>query len=204
MPDECFLPILSKAKHIQVAEVNVEHWQKLKQQNDRVWLFYPAEAHTNNDEVQAYLSLPKDKGGCNRNAYYVSKRATWYQVRLPAIAHGFMSGMVLAHPFISMNLMPNLNASNTLYTVHFRSYINEVERYGWALSMLSSYTQQGILQYMRRYADGLTKYEPKDLMQIELVKPRTFDYAREIYQEAIALHLKGDCATARMLADRFL
>lgn len=204
MPPECFKPILSRARHIKTPEATREHWESIRDDGERAWLFAPTPQSLADRAVQAYLALPQEEGGCNRQAFKVRHREPWYSVNSPGQAHGFMSGMSVAGPFICMNSAPELTASNTLYVVEFRPHITPQDRYAWALSLLSSRSHVCVLRLLRLYADGLRKHEPKDLLRIEMpqpCKPHSLPQIKDLYQEAVCLHLRGQQADARRIAD---
>lgn len=204
MPLECFKPILTRAKHLNAPQVTRAYWESLRDKGERVWLFSPTPQSLCDHAVRAYLDLPPDKGGCNRDAYKVKNRKSWHSVGLPGEAHGFLSGMSVSGPFICMNAMPDLTASNTLYVVEFHRDIIEAERYAWALSLLSSHSRMCVLKLLRLYTDGLQKHEPKDLLRVELPtpkSPRSLEEIKETYRNAVCLHLKGHQEAARRIAD---
>ena len=86
---------------------------------------------------------------------------------MPKTPDAFLSGMNQKGPWLSINEMAGLNATNTLYVVSFRNR-NRKAWYRWALAILSSKAQRQIRRIGRRYADGLIKYEPGALGKIEL------------------------------------
>jgi hypothetical protein len=204
LPIGCLRPVLSKARHLVSAEISKPVWNDLCRANERVWLFYPSSHVLGNHAVQRYLQLDAVCGGCHRERYKIKKREPWYQTPLPHRVDGFISGMSRFGPWISLNTMAQLTATNTLYTVQFRKPQTLEQKAAWALSFLTSYTQQAMKPLSRVYADGLVKYEPGDLLSLPLLVPRGVRRARVFYAKAVRLLLQGNCREAQEIADVFI
>jgi len=200
LPKSALTPVVSKAKHLAWAALGLRHWNKLKSSGARIWLFNPSAALEKNPNVQRYLHLESAEGGCNQEAYKVSIREPWYRTPLPQVPDAFLSGMSRHGPWLCINRMKRLNATNTLYVVTFRDRDPDAW-YMWALALLSSFAERQIRRIGRRYADGLIKYEPGPLAEIRLPKlKRRGDY-RRLYTEAVAALLRGERVPARAIAD---
>ena len=165
-----------------------------------VWLFRPTERLTEHPNVSEYLNLGASEGGCDREAYKISMRKPWYRTPLPNAPHAFLSGMSQTGPWLCINEMIGLNATNTLDVVTFRSRNREVW-YMWALALLSSVAQQQIRRIGRRYADGLVKYEPGPLGQIALPELSGDVDHRSLYKRAVDAVLSADPLGSREIAD---
>ncbi len=74
LPVEAMVPILSRASHLNAAEVTRAHWESLRDAGDRVWLFRPPPRLLKHAAVDAYLALAQQDGGCNRKALQVMRR----------------------------------------------------------------------------------------------------------------------------------
>ena len=192
LPRSAFVPVLSRSRHVKMAEVNNKSWQDLLDQDERVLLFHPTSRVLNNTDVKKYLRLSIDDGGCNRTGFKIGNRNPWYITPLPKQVDGFLSGMSQLPPVITFRNMPRLNATNTLYTVRFRKTLSENDRYSIALALLSSPVISQVARNVRRYASGLKKLEPSDLTSLKLPTLKTTPNARKIYcdyvKEAISGH----------------
>lgn len=204
LPVVCLRPVLSKARHLVSAEIGKPVWDELRRTNERIWLFYPSSRALGNPAVQRYLQLDAVCGGCHRERYKIKSREPWYQTPLPHRVDGFISGMSRFGPWISLNNMARLTATNTLYTVQFRKPQTLEQKAAWALSLLTSYTQQAMKPLSRVYADGLIKYEPGDLLSLPLLVPRSVCGARTFYAKVVRLLLQGKRKEAQEVADAFM
>ncbi len=200
LPSAALTPVVSKAKHLRFASLNRKEWNELKLSGERIWLFNPPEQLAMHPKVRNYFDLGANEGGCNREAYKVSIREPWYRTPMPETPDAFLSGMSQHGPWLCINEMHGLNATNTLYVVTFRSR-NREAWYMWALALLSSLAQRQIRRIGRRYADGLVKYEPGPLGEIELPKLRTDADHRSLYIRAVDALLAADPAMAKDIAD---
>jgi len=200
LPSAALTPVVSKAKHLRFAPLDRKGWNELKSSGERIWLFNPPEQLVKHPKVKNYLNLDVSEGGCNREAYKVSIRKPWYCTPMPESADAFLSGMSQYGPWMCINEMHGLNATNTLYIVTFRSRDRELW-YMWALALLSSIAQRQIRRIGRRYADGLIKYEPGPLSEIELPKLRADADYRFLYMKAVDALLGGDSAMAKDIAE---
>ncbi len=204
LPISCLRPVLSKARHLVGAEISKETWGRLRDTNERVWLFDPSDQLLENTAVRRYMELDSAYGGCRRDRYKVKVRDPWYRTHLPPRVEGFISGMSQTGPWIALNNMPQLTATNTLYTVRFQNPQTLGQRAAWALSFLASHTMKAMKSVRRTYADGLVKYEPGDLADLPILAPQRVSGARKSYSKAIRSLLSGDARGARRIADSFV
>lgn len=204
LPKSAVVPVLSKSKHIRCANLSPEGWVELLSARERVWLFRPRPAVAAHAAVQRYLKLAEAKGGCHREAYKVRNRSPWYVTPLPPRPDGFMSGMSQSGPWICLNGMERLSATNTLYTVRFRERLSPDEQYAWALMLLTSPVREQLPSAIREYALGLSKLEPGDLSQLRLPTPRVVDAMLRVYRTAVESLLGGDASQACSIADKYV
>jgi hypothetical protein len=184
---------------VRFAYLQREVWNELKEADERIWLFNPTPLLIReNWRVRNYL-YPK-AGGCNREAYKIVDRKPWYQTPLLSRADAFISGMSQQGPWLCVNEYPKLKATNTLYVLSF-SKLYRQERYIWALAMLTSIAQRQIRGIGRHYADGLVKYEPGALGEVELPRLQSHANHRLLYQQAVTSLLDSDPTTAKDIAD---
>lgn len=200
LPSASLTPVVSKAKHLRFAPLNRKDWNELKSSGERIWLFNPTKQLAMHPKVKNYLNLRAAEGGCDREAYKVSIRKPWYRTPLPKAPDAFLSGMSQYGPWLCINEMYGLNATNTLYVVNFQSRNREVW-YMWALALLTSEAQQQIRRIGRRYADGLLKYEPGPLGEIELPNLRENVDHKSLYTRAVGALLTADPGAAKDIAD---
>jgi hypothetical protein len=200
LPFSAMQPVVSRAKHLVDAQITFAGWNHLRCQNERVWLFSPDRSALRFKAVQAYLSLGEDI--CNLSSYKLKHRDPWYMVpdvRTDAV--GFMSGMTKAGPWLCLRSMRDLAATNTLYAISDKKRMTYAERCGWALSMLSTPVRQQFHGLARRYADGLSKLEPRDVSALRLPEPPQIIGAAAVYKQALEALLSGRESDAVRIAD---
>ena len=200
LPSSAVRPVVSRAKQIQSSQIDKPVWRRLRDVGERVWLFDPPWRLTEHLKVKHYLELDNSMGGCNRKAYKVCGRVPWFRTKMPKAPHAFVSGMSEMGPWLCINEMKGLNATNTLYVVSFRTQDRETW-YGLALALLSSYARRQVRRIGRQYADGLVKYEPGPLGKIELPPLKPEEDYKSLYAQAVKALLAGDSRTARDIAD---
>jgi adenine-specific DNA-methyltransferase len=200
LPTKALRPVVSKARHLRSAVLTQHDWNDLKASGERIWLFSPAAGLTKHPHVRRYLRMEPTEGGCNRWAYKVSIRDPWYRTPMPLVPDAFLSGMSRYGPWLCINETRGVNATNTLYAVRF-STRDRREWYMWALALLSSEARRRIRRIGRRYADGLVKYEPGALGEIELPRLKTGAGHKELYIKAVTALLSGDVGLAKEIAD---
>lgn len=199
LPTSAFTPVVSKARHVKFANLQRNKWNELKEADERVWLFNPTPLEVReNWRVKNYLY--RKAGGCNRGAYKIVDRKPWYQTPLLGRADAFISGMSQQGPWLCINEFSQLRATNTLYILRFADKYRQ-ERYMWALALLTSIAQRQIRGIGRHYADGLVKYEPGALGEVELPRLRPDEDHRLLYQQAVNALLGNDLAQAKDIAD---
>ncbi len=204
LPTACLRPALSKARHLTTGEMTKSDWESLRDRNERIWLFHPVPRTIHHPAVQAYLRLPSHLGGCRRDRYKIENRSPWYLTPLPKRVDGFISGMTQFGPWICLNSMPGLTATNTLYTVHFRKTLTKDEQAAWALSLLAARAGRPNNNSARVYPQGLAKYEPGDLLDLPLQVPHKVDGALARYRNAVQALLSHDGKTWSDIAQQWL
>jgi adenine-specific DNA-methyltransferase len=205
LPEESVTPVISRSRHLTGAAIDRSSWQGLLRKGERVWLFNPTDELTSHPSVARYLSLLNQDGGCDRERYKIKNRTPWFRTPLPARVDGFMSGMTRTGPWLALRTMRNLNATNTLYVVRFKEKTGYASKCALSLSLLTSSFREQLRESCRHYADGLMKYEPGDLLSLNLLPPpvrRTQD-APALYQRAVKCLLAGKDREAFAVADSF-
>jgi adenine-specific DNA-methyltransferase len=205
LPKASVRPVVTRAHHLSAAKIDRKVWEELLAKGERVWLFWPTDTCLGNEAVQAYLNLETRRGGCNRTALKIRSRQPWYRTPLPTPVHGFVSGMSRHGPWLALNEMHRLNATNTLYVVHFQPGHVREDCAAWGLSLLSSVARTDLEQVGRRYPDGLVKYEPGDLAHVRLPvpSPAPRSDSLSVYIDAVARLVAGDAKSATSIADEW-
>ena len=205
LPAGACRPILSRSRHLAAAAIGKGEWGRLRRDKERIWLLDPPPRLQSHPAVRDYLELSEEAGGCRRGALKVSRRHPWFRTPVPSGVHGFLSGMSQGGPWIALNAMPGLSATNTLYVVRFARSVSHLQRAGWCLSILTTPVRSQIASQTRRYARGLQKVEPGDLGALVLPSPspQRTDWLTP-YSQAVSLLLRGDWRAAARLADEAL
>ncbi|HET9625830.1 MAG TPA: hypothetical protein VFP84_30915 [Kofleriaceae bacterium] len=205
LPTAALVPTISRASHLESAEVTRSQWERLRDAGDRVWLFRPSKACLHNQAVRRYLDLAADNGGCNRDALHVRRRGdNWFRVKLPKKPHGFVTGMGRFSPWISLNRDDAMTATNTLYAIRFNNDIDIATRSAWAMMLFTDVVQEQLEHVLRRYPDGLVKIEPGDFGRLRVPTPRRTTGALSAYRDAVESVKAGEMKRATRLATKFL
>jgi len=204
IPTTACLPAVTRSSHLGAAFVDRTVWKRLRDANERVWLFRPSAGMALHPHVKNYLELPEGQGGCRRNALKVRERKPWYHTRLPAAADAFLSGNRMTGPWLAFRDMRHLTATNTLYVAMFRGRLERKEKLAWALAMLTSTAFESWRSCVRVYPDGLQKAEPGDIAEVRLPRPKCREGAEVAYRHAVSLLLGGDSSGARRLAEAWI
>ena len=100
--------------------------------------------------------------------------------------------------------MPGLTATNTLYVVRFRHATSASQRAALGVLLLTSTVRRELLRHARNYADGLLKFEPRELGSILVPKVGRITGAPGVFKRATALLLEGREAEAEALANKWV
>ena len=195
------MPVISRSRHLRVAAMDEGVWRTLTDRDERIWLFNPPDSLLDDPMVQRRLTLDVAEGGCNRSAFKVATRKPWYRTPMPEAPSAFMSGMQSGGPWLTLNGMPTLSATNTLYVVHFASSVTEDEQFAIGLAFLTTKVRKQLLRRARRYADGLWKHEPGCLRSIVMPDIGECRESKAKFLSAMHAHLHGDFVAAQRLAD---
>jgi hypothetical protein len=201
LPVRALSPVLTRSRHLNTAVVTRAVWDKLKAQNERVWLFRPHRRHLTLSSVRKYLRLAAKQGGCSKQNYKVQLRDVWYRPDLPVKVEGFLSGSSKVGPWISLRQYEKLSATNTLYCISFNKPLSKYDKSAWSLSLLTSQFRQQLPRVIRKYPDGLEKIEPGDLMSLDVPIPSRSRGAVHAYEKAIRLLLTKGPTDAQRFAD---
>lgn len=201
LPVSACIRIITKARHIQTWAVDQQHWERLRDRGEKVWLFRPSDRCQRCASVQAYLTLREPAGGCSRAAYKVKSRKPWHQTRLPLAADCFISPTANCGPWLALNQTPQLTATNTLYLGRFVEAQTTAERCAVGVALLTSVAREQLKVQERIYAGGLRKFEPSDLSRIYLPPIHISAACVRVYQAAIQELFAGNEASASSLAD---
>jgi adenine-specific DNA-methyltransferase len=203
LPLTSVVPVLSRARHLASARITDACWNKLLEIDERVWLFNPSSLVVNNRFVQSYLRFGRN-GGCDRQNHKIAIRNPWFQFQNLTENDGFMSGMSTTMPWLCFRSMPKLAATNTLYVVNFTNpQFSQQQRIGIALSLLTSDVREQLRERGRIYAAGLLKFEPSDLLSLQVPKAGDVIAGWKIYQRALRALRDGDEMISRMIADSY-
>jgi adenine-specific DNA-methyltransferase len=203
LPRDSVKPVVTHAHHLRAASMGSRQWRSLRDSGERVWLFRPSSARARASRIRSYLELSLEKGGCNRSAYKVKSRKPWYRTPLPDRVDGFISGMSRRGPWVCLKAMMGLSATNTLYVVRYpRNWSND-RKAVWALSLLTTKAGAALEHIGRKYADGLLKFEPGDLANLQVSPPTRVKGALREYHQAVAALLAGEISECRRIADQW-
>ncbi|MEO8350574.1 MAG: hypothetical protein ABI680_02515 [Chthoniobacteraceae bacterium] len=168
LPTTALQPVVSRASHICTNAITSAQWKKLKDSNERIWLFRPPDSLLTTRSVARYLQLSAEEGGCKRTRHKVSIRTPWHRTPLPRPPHAFISGMAGNAPKLCFNRVKNLTATNTLYVVRFSPKLAPGDRLHVAEALQSPVVTSQLVGLLRRYPGGLLKLEPSDFCNIRL------------------------------------
>lgn len=197
-------PVLSRARHLVATRLTAAKWQKLKELDERVWLFNPPPHTIDNQSVQSYLQYGLN-GGCKVENHKVAIRNPWFRIPVVGKFDGFISGMSASLPWLSFCEMPSLMATNTLYVVSFiDDTFSASQKLGFAMSLLTSEVRGQMRERGRTYAAGLLKFEPSDLLGLRVPEIGRVVANRQDYALAVRALNIGDEKTCIEIADRCL
>ncbi len=168
LPTTALQPVVSRASHICTEAITGSLWKKLRDSNERIWLFRPPDSLLTTRSVARYLRLSAEEGGCNRTAQKVSIRSPWHRTPLPEPPHAFISGMAGGTPKLCFNRVKHLTATNTLYVMRFSPKLTSLDRARVAESLQKPETIAQVASLLRRYPGGLLKLEPSDFCALRL------------------------------------
>jgi hypothetical protein len=193
--------VVTRARHLVRSYVDATDWRALRDAGERIWLFWPDPAKRCDRAAAEYLRRGEELGIPEH--VKVKVRHPWYRTRLPPRPDGIVSGMTPSGPWICLNKLAGLSATNTLYTVHFHKRLTHSERAAWALSLLCSYTVKQHADLGRRYSDGLLKFEPRDVMNLVVPTATRSAGSEQAYSKAVHALLNGRIRESRDIADSY-
>jgi hypothetical protein len=109
--------------------------------------------------------------------------------------------MATVGPWIALSSLSGLTASNTLYVCSFAPEVTTRGRAEVALALLTSDVQGQFQRLARRYADGLTKFEPGDFANLIVPAQNGRPGVVTRYKLAVQALLGNKPGQAHQLAD---
>jgi adenine-specific DNA-methyltransferase len=197
-----FKPIVSKFSDLcSLKYTNASHDQN-KIAGALCMLFCPSEKESKKDAVKDYLnSFSFEKRIANQT---FKKREYWYRPGDDAIPDAFLSCMHDYGPRMCLNYS-GANCTNTIYRGYFKEGVSQVKKRILAISLLSSFSQLSAEIEGRSYGSGVSKHEPGEFSNIQVLLPQKTDLETEIVFNKISnLILNGKNEEARQLADAFV
>jgi adenine-specific DNA-methyltransferase len=200
LPESSVVPVVSHSKQLRAARITPTQWQRLYDQDERVLMFRPLESILDHPAVRAYLESGRQRGVGDR--LHPRNRADWRRPQ-PIPADGFVSGMASVGPWIALNSVSDLTATNTLYCVRFKQRNTRAECAAICLGLLSSPARRYLSTVTRRYPDGLRKVEPGAVARTPIPLSKTARGAVRSYDEVVSCLLQHQIDRAIELADAF-
>lgn len=167
LPRSACVPVLSRSKHVGEPILSKSKFDRLLKADERVWLFRPKQSQINHPRIHDYLV----NGGCNRDAWKIRNRAPWYETPLPDQADAFVSGMGSGGLVLTLNRMPRLFATNTLFQIKMFESDNDLGALRLAIALLCESSRRQCERLRRHYAGGLRKLEPSDIARVQVPWP---------------------------------
>jgi hypothetical protein len=99
--------------------------------------------------------------------------------------------------------MPAVTATNMLYVVQFKEPLTQNEQAAWAMWFLTTRAHRTLRCVGRRYADGLLKFERRDIANLSIDSPVKTAGALDGYKRAVRFLLAGKIKECRLLADQW-
>ncbi|CAN5476108.1 class I SAM-dependent methyltransferase [soil metagenome] len=197
-------PVLTRARHLKGPEITDVQWASLREQDERVWLFWPRTRRGIRPKaIVNYLAAGVAKKV--HEGYKTGNREKWFLTPMNPPADGFMSGMTSHGPWLCLNRADDLTATNTLYTVHFHLPLRRREKAAWAIALVCSTTADQHESVGRSYSKGLLKFEPQDVMDLCVPTPVDMtEIAVTVYRDVVRRLLEGDVCGAREAAELFV
>lgn len=203
LPHRACRPVLTRSRHLDSAFVDRQTFRSLQNDGERVYMFSPPDHLLEDAAVQRYMRRPVSVGGCLRTRRKVRERPYWYRPIMPPPVDAFVSGMSGGGLFLTINRMPTLRATNTLFVVQMREGQGKDAVLELAIALLSSQSQRQIERKRRWYAGGLQKIEPGELAAVSIPWP-VRDPNPDLYSQAVVLLRSGKQREAIRMAERMV
>lgn len=202
LPATAMQPVLTRARQLTKGVMDRPEWNRMLRSDERIWLFNPTKVVSKRVAVRCYLELSPNKGGCDRSGYKVTSRTPWYATPMPSVVDGYISGMGSYGPWICLRRMKGLSATNTLYTVRFKSRYTLDERIAICLSLITPMVRKQLDRVGRVYAGGLVKFEPREIGAICIPPPIDVENPVQTYNMIIEQMRKyGRAEAEKLVAD---
>lgn len=156
IPAENLIPCITKAQHVDSITFKLNDLKKLKESNQKCFLFSPINFDEN---TKKYISYG-EKNGINKK-YLTKNRAVWYIPEKRKIAN------ILIGVFFRDRVKCFRNYANICNLTCFHSiYANDDISELIVLFLNSTFGHEAIKSTIRSYGAGLNKLEPKDVESI--------------------------------------
>lgn len=174
-----------------------------KTENRRCLLVHANDRPAPSDGVERYLAdYPQEK---IETVSTYRKRKNWFETDDKRPPDAFLPVMCHLGPRLVLNAA-QINCTNTLYRVYFKTKNSSTERKLLCISIMSTFSQISAELEGRQYGSGVLKHEPREAEQIRVLMPNISDWRSvdRTFKEINTLVRQGELEVARLAADDFL
>lgn len=169
IPNQCLRPCITKAVHAKDVYFGNESFERLKEQEKKVYLFDGERSQDSG--CKNYINLGEEKGVNQK--YLTRNREPWYATEKREVAPIWVTVFGRSGPKFIWNVSSciNLTCFHAFYPTDIgKKYLNILFLY-----LYSNTAKRLFDREKREYGDGLEKFEPNDLNKALVVDFRTMN-----------------------------
>lgn len=166
-------------RHLRGVEFSRMHWETLKAEGERVWLFCP-DRKTRAESVKRYVRRGEE---LNVNqAYKCSIREPWWRPPVVPVPDLFFTYMSHRYPRL-VNNTAEAAFLNSMHGIRLKPGLKREPREALPLLALNSATMLGAETLGRSYGGGILKMEPREAARLPVPTPDDLSSAWETLGE---------------------
>jgi len=172
--DKFLKPVITTSKNILYLDYTLVDREELKRMGKSIWLLYcnQPESSLMNNNIYEYLQYGKRIGITEK--YLTKNRSIWYVLDKRTPATILFTYMSRKNPRFIYNKTNSLNLNNLHMIYPIKEIENNIKMLKTILLYLNStYSKNNLRKVGRLYGDGLLKIEPKELLQLPCIDPRS-------------------------------
>lgn len=129
-------------------------------------------------------------------------REPWYKISEGKIPDAFFPYRITDIPYLAFN-DSNLQSTNSIHRVYFKSDVSEYEKKWIQLSLLSVFGQLSLESYSKIYGSGVLKIEPRSLKNAVVINKKT-KIPKKMFSNISSLLNNRKKNEAMMLASNYI